>query len=319
MVNLVRKRKASRLDFGLTPAGVGVADPVSAARFQEIHDNLEALDLRLRTLQESIPGAVEETDYTGLFDEFWAAIQGLREDLEGLEDEEEEAGDIPRLFAHAKNTGGTNLGKNEVGIVQGQIYGFTEPDFFSKVHLEIAIAGVAEEEDAPFVVCMEDIDAGASGQVCLMGVVPAYVYGGAGDAALTFARVEPSSAALKLHETGTAEIFERDTSGDITVPHLALIRFMYGAGGAGVYIVANYAALPDPATVGDGALGYTEDKDYFYGVRAGAWRILHPFKQTTAPSGIGEADGDLWYDTDTSPYQVYARCNGAWYGIVFSI
>jgi len=91
-----------------------------------------------------------------------------------------------------------------------------------------------------------------------------------------------------------------------------------GSGNVRIYIVATYADLPNPAGVGDGALGYTKDKDNFYGVRAGAWRIMHPFVQTTAPSSIGEANGDLWYDTDTSPYQMSALCNGTWYGIVWS-
>lgn len=83
-----------------------------------------------------------------------------------------------------------------------------------------------------------------------------------------------------------------------------------GSGGGKIYKVATFGDLPDPASVGDAALGYTEDKDNFYGVRDGAWRILHAFSQATAPSGIGEADGDVWVKTDDN--SLYFRSGGAW-------
>lgn len=84
----------------------------------------------------------------------------------------------------------------------------------------------------------------------------------------------------------------------------------------GFFSEADFAALDALTGLINGDRGYTEDKNNLYGRRAGAWHILHPFEQTTAPSSIGEADGDLWYDTDDDRPAMYV--DGAWRGIAYA-
>lgn len=103
---------------------------------------------------------------------------------------------------------------------------------------------------------------------------------------------------------------------------LAKIPLRPASGGGGdvttgslISIVDTFNDLPDPAVKGDAALGYTLDKDYFYGVRDGAWRVLHTFVQDATPSGIGVQEGDLWYDTDDNILYVQ-RGATAWIRVV---
>ena len=59
-----------------------------------------------------------------------------------------------------------------------------------------------------------------------------------------------------------------------------------------------------------GSLGITKDLGNFYVRDPDGWRVLHPFRQATAPDGIGERDGDFWYDTDS--HVLYVRLDGEW-------
>lgn len=74
-----------------------------------------------------------------------------------------------------------------------------------------------------------------------------------------------------------------------------------------VIVAANYAGL-NALSPSDGALGYIQDKDWFYGRRNGAWRILHTFRDSTTPSSVGEQDGDIFYNTSTN--KGYMRASG---------
>jgi len=76
---------------------------------------------------------------------------------------------------------------------------------------------------------------------------------------------------------------------------------------------------PDPV-IPINAIAFLEDLMEFYNIRTVSavkyWvPVSKSWKQTSAPSSIGEADGDLWYDsTNHRPYQ---RFNGAWEGLAW--
>lgn len=221
----------------------------------------------------------------------------------------------------AVNEGAAIIQPREVAVITGSLYDSLNHPFqqWRNPCLRVRHATAAADDDLHWGVAVDAIPVGQMGRFCVGGVTMALVIGVAGtdeDNWQVTNDYASSGLYLRITTAGQGQILWRDSVNyAIDVAHPALVRFPSGGGGSGVYIVANFAALPAAATVGDGALGYTEDKDNFYGVRVGAWRILHPFTQTTAPSSIGEADGDLWYDTDTSPYSVYARRNGAWVAI----
>ena len=70
------------------------------------------------------------------------------------------------------------------------------------------------------------------------------------------------------------------------------------AGNAVKWNVANYAAFAALTLDADGDLGYTLDLNNLYINKAGTYRIAGVFKQATEPVGIGEQNGDHWYDTN---------------------
>lgn len=80
-----------------------------------------------------------------------------------------------------------------------------------------------------------------------------------------------------------------------------------GHGGPAVTLYPSYADMEGKGFTGD--LGLTADLGNLYFHDSDGWRVMHPFRQSTAPSGIGESDGDGWYDTDNDAYYRYIQGN----------
>ena len=72
-------------------------------------------------------------------------------------------------------------------------------------------------------------------------------------------------------------------------------------------VFANFAAFP--AAV-DGHWAFAADLNNLYHSRGGVWRMEHPFTQAGTPASIGEANGDIWYETDTD--NIFDYISGAW-------
>lgn len=78
-----------------------------------------------------------------------------------------------------------------------------------------------------------------------------------------------------------------------------------------IYASSSYAGLVANDNIPNVAFGYTFDKGNFYAKDHNAqWRILHPFRQDDPPSGIGERNGDLWYDSGNG--RVWCMRDNAW-------
>lgn len=101
-------------------------------------------------------------------------------------------------------------------------------------------------------------------------------------------------------------------AGDMAAP--TAVNMLYGyINGAwqavGVWVASGYGSLPTTGVL-DGDLGYVTDKDRFYQRSNSAWKILGTFVDTSAPSSVGETNGDAWYDSTNHFY--YVRINGTW-------
>tara|TARA_Y100000310_G_scaffold114521_1_gene112995 strand:- start:3968 stop:4759 length:792 start_codon:yes stop_codon:yes gene_type:complete len=83
-----------------------------------------------------------------------------------------------------------------------------------------------------------------------------------------------------------------------------------GSGAGVLYKEADFATLDALTGLVDGDRGYTEDKDNAYDRRDGAWRVAHQFESSTAPSSIGESNGDRWFNVVSSVPYIYV--SGAW-------
>ena len=94
-------------------------------------------------------------------------------------------------------------------------------------------------------------------------------------------RMQEVLSRLRVVETHTMELPSRLKMG--------------GGGGLGITHYANYAAFPAVTSADDGVMAYADDLDHVYIVRAGRWRVWPHFEMTTTPTGIGEYEGDEWY------------------------
>jgi len=221
------------------------------------------------------------------------------------------------------NDGAAIIQPGQYAVITGNVYDALDHPFQQGRNQAVNVrhATAAADDTLHWGVAIDAIPIDQMGRFCIGGVSIALVIGVSGTDETNFQvknEYDSSDRYLRLSASGQGQVLWRDSVNyAIDVAHPALVRFPSGGGaGGGVYIVANYAALPVAATVGDGALGYTEDKDNFYGVRNGAWRIMHPFIQTTAPSSIGEADGDFWLDTTLN--YMKTRISTAWLSISHS-
>ena len=105
---------------------------------------------------------------------------------------------------------------------------------------------------------------------------------------------------VRTRQAGGQVIIEADPRGGWTPAQESDVEL--------VRLFDDYADMITDLTTGQ--LGLTLDRRYLY-IRDGTqWRILHPFRQADAPDGIGELDGDAWYDT--ANHVLYRRINGEW-------
>ena len=198
---------------------------------------------------------------------------------------------------YALNDGAAIIQPREHAVITGNVYDALDHPFQQGRNQAVNVrhATAAADDTLHWGVAVDAIPIGQMGRFCIGGVSIALVIGVAGTDETNFQvknEYDSSDRYLRLSASGQGQVLWRDSVNyAIDVAHPALVRFPSGGGAGGMYKVANYAALPDPATVGDGALGYTEDTDYLYVVRAGAWRITHPF--TTGVLGV--VAGDLRY------------------------
>lgn len=201
---------------------------------------------------------------------------------------------------YAKNEGAATIQPQEYAVITGSIYDNLNHPFQTgrSPSLTVRRATSADDDDLHWGVAVDAIPVGQLARLFVHGVGMAKIVGVVGtdeDNAQLVNDYDSSDRYLRIMASGEAQVLWHDTVNfALDAAHPATIRVPSGGGGAGtgLYKVANYAALPSAVTVGDGALGYTEDTDYFYGVRAGVWRILHTFASGTS----GVVAGDLRYD-----------------------
>lgn len=151
------------------------------------------------------------------------------------------------IICKANNAGDTALGVQQPAVVVGQIYAADSNDIHNRTVLDVRAADAEEDDEtAVWVVPIDSIQPGQIGRVCVMGVCLAQVKAEDAEAEGTFAELKPEVSTMELivSESGQASLLWHDETGDITEPHLGLIRFPVG-GGISIPIVKDLPPIPD--------------------------------------------------------------------------
>jgi hypothetical protein len=180
----------------------------------------------------------------------------------------------------------------EPALLSGQVYGHDDPALQGQVVMEF-VEALPSTDRQSLVVTLEGIPANGVGRVASIGTCLCFVQGAIGDDSITTAQLQSTvttTHTLELNENGNADIVWRDDSGvaDITVPHLAMVRFpsLTSPGEAGLfafYIRANKTALNALLPAGEPAFGYTTSGQRYYALSDGNWISISHIEDVPPP------------------------------------